>query len=1387
EGLALARRRSDRDSEIDWHERVLAQLTGTEQAVAFVQLARLHLGLPAEQGGDVASSPMLAPDQAEAALQRALALAPGLAEAESMLLSLYERQDRLGDVAGYYEAASARSKDPATKAGLLLKAAQLYKERASRPHEAAAALLAARAANPDDLELTAKVADLLIELGRRQDAADFDGILLAQNPFHRSFERHVEWLRAAEDDLDLAAVLSRRAEQSKGDEAGKLWLDAAAAFRRAGADERAQLCETQAFEVAPSNAAAFQSLLERASGDPRRQAELLLLRATAVPAESSSLLKRRAEVLTTAGEALMAAVAWDEYLAQIPDDLTALEARATLAADAGGAKASQPFDRRLIQLGGDTLPPALRLTVWTRLGRAAVESQAWRDAVDAFEAAWALEPETQRGREALSMLNEAFSRLGDAQGQYRTLMRLAVSSSGEEAEALHRRALSLIDDPAKALGALEWLLLRHPGEQALYEKGQRAYRSLGRIGELAQLHEKYATATGGNAGAKALLAAADLFDTELQEGQRAFDLRQQAYDADPSDLEAAEAVLAEARRRNAVSAGGGAAPKGHELYELMLVRMSALTHDDQRAAELKLELATSLETRGKFEDARTPLESIRRQGPGAPGYAQALAALERVAVALNDSAALADVQVASAELMGAQERAARLLEAAKSFRDANQLDRAMQLTRESLAARSSRAGFTLLVDLARASGRNDELARALTQLAEQSDGVERAAMLLQALEAWKAAGENAAARDVLERVLRELPGVVAPADAGRRFLELGAPARAVEVAFAPAMRAGRHAEALALADAAQDAAKQREALLPLAVAEPKSPHGERFLSTLRAAGDFEGLTRFAATIASANAELATQLRLDLVVDFKQFALIEVLIANGAGTALAERAIKSADGSAGAVASGQPDVLVALIPSAGALDPWTREAFYEAVVERVPSRRASMLRELATLRIEEKSFPQAVETLGTLATLEQNPLARAALHIERGELLLRQVGDRDAARVAFERALVDDARQLVAVRELVELYKDQDAERFVTMVELLSQLAGPEAIVTWRQPLADAYEGLGRTREAYTLLGQLEETPAFISRRVALARKLGLEGEAFALAEKIATTRADFEAVLEGYLKSELVPFATRLGAKLMGEAPLPDALLRLLAERLATTRQGAELAVTAWLELLPRAVADVDGWTLFAEALRNADRESDATMADGFGAALSSTAGSASSVPSAELEWSPTSHAVPASARPIAPDTMPRLSAVLEEALNGLGAMRVAAMLDVRGGVEAWLAGSKLVIGAGALSVFGQAELTALLALALSLGESGAQLRGVGQPEGWKRAAVKAFEAYPASLAFLRVLAQLDDSVRGTDPAKVDVGAVLKQSEAFRAVALAAVEQIRGEGIVSAE
>ncbi len=134
----------------------------------------------------------------------------------------------------------------------------------------------------------------------------------------------------------------------------------------------------------------------------------------------------------------------------------------------------------------------------------------------------------------------------------------------------------------------------------------------------------------------------------------------------------------------------------------------------------------------------------------------------------------------------------------------------------------------------------------------------------------------------------------------------------------------------------------------------------------------------------------------------------------------------------------------------------------------------------------------------------------------------------------------------------------------------------------------------------------------LQRRAALAEELGRSGEALQLREKLAETPAQRAEVLVGYLKADLVPFAVRLGERLLEEGTLPPETLRLLAERLAPTEQGAPLAVRAWPQLLEDGARDADGWSLFAEGLRKVGREADAAFADGFGAALTSSRGGGS-------------------------------------------------------------------------------------------------------------------------------------------------------------------------------
>lgn len=114
---------------------------------------------------------------------------------------------------------------------------------------------------------------------------------------------------------------------------------------------------------------------------------------------------------------------------------------------------------------------------------------------------------------------------------------------------------------------------------------------------------------------------------------------------------------------------------------------------------------------------------------------------------------------------------------------------------------------------------------------------------------------------------------------------------------------------------------------------------------------------------------------------------------------------------------------------------------------------------------------------------------------------------------------------------------------------------------------------------------------------------------------------------------------------------------------------------------------------------------------------------------------------------------MPRLAVALRQLLEGFGLGAHRLVLDMSGGVEVWLArDDTVVIGAGALGSYGPAELAFALALAQALGSQGHLLRLAGDLAALPTAAVRAFDAYPASLAAARVLAQLDSRVRGGDP-----------------------------------
>ncbi|MFL5348692.1 MAG: flagellar hook-length control protein FliK [Hyalangium sp.] len=1355
-GEALAARREDAASQARWMERMLPLQAGArEQGAVLLRLARLHLGALAD------------PAKAEGFLREALRRDRTLAEAEKLLAELLERDERVAELAAWYEDSAAEEPEPARRSLLLRRAATLYKERAGRPEAAAAALLAARSAAPDDLDLTAEAADLLHEVGREEDAAEFDAILLEGDPFREPvFTRHRDFLLQTEDSQSFAALMLRRAQRQQPSEAAESYLSAAQAFRKAGARERALVCEDQAFELDPSNAQAFGLLRERMAGDVRRLADLLAQRAAALPTdEALPLLRERAQRLLEAGEALLAAEAFDVYLAKAGEDVEALAARAELAAQGGGPVAAQAYDRRLMAVGAG-LPVPVRVRTWLRLGHASLASGAYRDAADAFEAVVSLDPEGERGKEALSLLTEAYSRTGNTKGLYRASLQLARKEDGATAEVLYRRAADLFDDPQQSIDALLPLTRLRPADATLIDRAVEGLRGLGRHAELLEVYEAGATAAGGRRAAELLLAAANVADAELAEPERAWALRQRAAEADPSN-EAALRKLVEGLRQRGDSG---------RLLEALL-RLVERTEDADEASLLRLEVASLARAAGQAALAREALEAVVARGASGSGYGDALEALEPLLA--EEPARRAEVRVARAELAEAHARTELLVSAARDFESAGRIPDALKAVKAAASAEPEVSTLRFMAQLYRTSGDAPRAAKALLLAVRTATAQEKPALLLEAADLWEQAGEKSEALEVIERIASETAAALTPAELAERFLRLGASARAVDVGFGPAMAAGKPTDALALAEKAGDAARVREALWALAATpDAEAAHVDGLVESLRAEEELAGLLRLADLLAGRDSTLSVTLR------------SEVLDAAGAPVELRLRAFE-------ALASGPgfDTQLTGLIAGIGTLPAELAEAVLVhvralpvekriealgAVAEGWPERRAAFLRERFELERAESRGEEAEHTLARLIESERQAPARVALRLEHGELLL-SLSQRARARDAFERALAEDARCLPAVKHLLALYDEKlDGESFIAMAGRLESLAGAEVLEPYRERLADAYESLQRLAEAAAQLAALSETPERLTRRIRLAEDRGFRGEALQLRERLTDEPRELEFILASYLDAQLIPFAVTLAERLMAREALSAKGTRLVAERLSPSIEGCTLAARLWPVLLKEQPFDVDGWTLYAEALRQLGRNEAAERVDGIAAALSA---SELLAPAAQVMPLPRpsgfSHPAPPGAVAVTEESLPRVLAGLRPTLKKLGAGNTRVLLDPVGGVEAYLTGpDELVLGAGALACFGPVELGYLCALALSLGEKGAALARPGPVEGLVQAAVEAFRAVPASLAAGRVLAQLDPDVRGGDPAGVDTGAVLGASPVFRAVALTVLELV---------
>lgn len=1359
-GLTLARRRGDRDAEIDWLERVLSGLGGApEKAAAFVALARLHLGLPAD-GEGVTQAAWSAPDQAEASLRKALDLVPGHASAELHLQALLSHEERPADWAGYLEEAAARARDSASKSRLLLEAARVYKDEAGRPHEAVAALFAARAANPDDQALVQRIADVLHDMQRGSDAADFDALLLDKDPHHAVFARHRRWLIQTKDFASLADLLTRRAALSTGDAAAALWLEAAEAFRSAGADERARLCETQAFDLAPTSEAAFLALRSRYQGEPRRIAELLRARADAVPTQAPPLLKERAQALDSVRDGMLAAAAWDDYLRLVPGDASAQWRRAELAAEAGGARSAQPFLRAWVSLPDTQADVDRSLRAWLQLGQAAAEANAWHDAADAFSKVLSFDSSPAREKEVLPLLVEAHRRRGDRRAQYDATVKLAKSVSGDEAQALYRSATELVDSPEQAAEAWAALFAKDPMDVSTYRAHLAALSKSDNVDAVIAAHRLHAASVGGAAASDALLEAARVAQGASR-AQSATELRREAAQAAPHAEVALRALVDDAKARG---------DRVEWLSSLQRLVEGLAPSDAQDVA--RLEWATLAEAQGAHDDALRGFELLVDGGATRSGFAEAAEGLERLARAQSDRARLVKALSAKAELVTGAARAALCLEAAQTAMALEDFEVASRLARQSLGAHAQSAAYEVLGAVARAQGQWSAAALALTEAAALATAQLRPALLHQALALRESAGENDEAAELVERLLKEEREGLSPEEAADRLASLGKTGRALEVGAEPFLAKKAYEKVLFWADRSQDDALVQRILWAWAKDDPQGPAAARLEAALSNESDAQSF----AEVSSLLREGGLSGRAD-ALDVRSFERF--------GDEAAARRLAASGALEGAVtewlASGKVEAYEKILPFDDALTPALRERLWAQLADAKENLRPQAYQKLAAAQRARADHAALVQTLAMLSNVERDAHARAALFIERGELLRNVLARPDEARASFERALADEGHALPAVRALVDLYQGHSTERFAAMCERLEALAGPEAGRPYQEALAEAYETLGRPNDAYRVLGSLAPSDSVRTKRVRLAEALGYVGDALRVKEELAQNDSERLDVLRGYVKADLVPFAARLATSLLEGGALAGADLRFVAERLSTTPQGSHVAIAAWGRLLNERWVDVDGWTLLSEALRHAGRHEASHLADAFGAALSGEGEKASVMPQLNVValGSVSDAEPPPDALPVTESTMARLSSGLSELLLSLGLPKTSVLLDVQGGIEAFWAGDGVwVVGAGAVSTLQMPELAFLAALSRALGNDARALSGFAPVAGLADAAVRAFNAVPSPLAAAKLLCLVDDRVRGSDPALVHMAQVLPSSAAFEAVARHALRML---------
>ena len=964
----------------------------------------------------------------------------------------------------------------------------------------------------------------------------------------------------------------------------------------------------------------------------------------------------------------------------------------------------------------------VRLRAQLRLGHAALAARAYHDAADAFEAVVALDPEGEKGKEALSLLSEVFTRTEDTSGLFRTQLELAKRSEGAEAEALLRRAAELFDSPAEGLDAWLPLAKLRPADARIVERAAEGLKAAGRAGDLVELYERSAAATGGGRAAELLLAAAEVAEAELSDPDAAGTLRSRAAEAAPDDARALRVLAFEQR-----------APPGREAPRH--AREAGRAHPRRRRAGGARARARAAPPR-RWRDAlaRARLEQVVARGAEGAGYRDALDRLEALLIEQGDHAALGPVFAARAELVADKRKAQLLFQAARSAQRAGDDVQAQVWARASIAVEPNVEAWMLTVALCRRQGELRAAAEALVEAAALSPEDARGPLRVEAADAFEEAGLPGRALEQVVLVAEQAAGLLAPAELLARWRRLGAHDRALAQGFGPALAEGRLDEALALAEAAEDGGKLREALWALA-RSGSVRHAVRLAELLEAREDEPAQIELAEVFAAHAPELATALYRKLL---RGAASVEVRRqgdrgARGPGRARG-RAVRPARGPHRRRGPGARRARAR--EGAGAPG---RASARGALARRREAPRASGLAAPRALRARARDLarggghhprsaaPARGGPPGPRRARDRARRARAARARQRGPGDRRPSSSRSASTTSpgWRCATSSTSTRAPASRS--------GSSRCASGSS--SSPVRPRSRRSTRPWSTRSPRAAGRTtrRRCSPPSPRLRAGSSAGSR----SPSSGGCGARRSRSGRSSPETDEAKAILVAEaLEAELLPFAIRLAEPLVETSALSAELRRALAARLARTPEGAKLSARLWPALLAEKLDDADGsGPLRRGARRLRGREAAGALADGVGAALVGSTMPAGVPTLSALPTGPRSRLQrepPAGVTAVTSLSMPRLHAALSSSLAALGAERTRVLLDASGGPEAYLLSSRRAgdrrRGARLLR---RGRAPYLSALALMLGDAGFGLATLDEVDGWVDAAVGGVEAVP--------------------------------------------------------